>query len=268
MKAIHLSLCLAIAAACTLSANQSLATIIDDFNSGDIVLNFEFDDDAGTQIPSLVNSGSEGGSFDTDSDNDDVVANGSGQLDASGKANTSFGSNYVDTSGRDSGRVIALYDVSWAFDETVYDSSQDEEFRLTLIRSDPRSTFVTAEIFFRRTSETEVTLFGNGTGTGATDTDDIILGSSGSPLTILDVDLDANAFDLYTSADGGASFVLAGSGTTDPSRGIESVRLVLNEDFSDDTLLIERFAVSYVPEPATALLAGLATLAMVGRRRG
>ncbi len=241
------------------------ATILDDFNSGNILVDFTFDDAQGTQIPSTVNSGTTGAPFDSDSDTDDVVTNGTGQLSAGAKANTNFGSNYVDIPGLSSGRVIGLFDVFWEFDESIYDPSQDEEFRLTLITNDPRSTFVTGEIFFQRTSATEVTLFGNGVGTGSMDTPDTILGSSGNLLVMLDVDLDADTLELFISSDGGSTFASGGTGLIDPSRGVESVRLVINEDYSDDSLLIDRFAVSYIPEPSS--LAVVTVLACLGCRR-
>lgn len=258
----------ALALATLCCAPPALASILSDFNAGTIVTDFTFDDALSTQIPDLANSGTAPGQFDSDTDSEDVVANGAGQLDVSGKANTSFGSNYVDLPTISSGRAIALFDVSWSFDESVFDSAQDEEFRLTLITNDPRSTFVTAEIFFRRTSATEVTLFGNGVGTGSSDTPDTVLGSSGDLLTLIDVDLDADVFELWFSSDDGASFTSGGTGMLDPTRGIESIRLVLNEDFSDDSLLIDRFALS-IPEPATALLVTLSCVTFLsGRRHG
>ncbi len=248
-----------------LLATNVEANILDDFNSGKIVADFSFDDPSGTQIPDTFNSAVGGGSFDVDTDNDDVVTNDTGQLDASGKANTEFGSNYVDLASFNTGRVIGLFDVSWAFDESVYDPAQDEEFRLTLIQFDPRSTFVTSEIFFTRTSATEVTLLGNGVGPGATDTPDTILGSSGNLLTMIDTNLDTGVFELFASTDGGVNFSSLGTGTTDPTRGISSVRLVINEDYTGDRLLIDRFAVSVIPEPASVMVLaiGLATLGAI-----
>ncbi|MEQ9459525.1 MAG: PEP-CTERM sorting domain-containing protein [Phycisphaeraceae bacterium] len=242
------------------------ASVLDDFNSGILVADFLFDDVAGTTIDGAANSANPLATFDVDADSADVVTNGSGQLDASLKANTAFGSNYVDLDAIDSGRVIALMDVTYSFDDQIFDSAQDEEFRLTLITNDPRSTFVTAEIFFQRTSATEVTLYGNGVGTGASDTPDVILAGGARVLTLLDVDLDADVFELFYSFNDGATFTSAGTGTLDPTRGIESVRMVLNEDFSNDTLLIDRFAVAIIPEPASVALLGLGGL-MLGRRR-
>lgn len=246
-------------------ATVAQANILDDFNTGIILADFQFDDVAGTDIISAVNSAGPD-MFDFDADSEDVVTNGLGQLDASFKANTDFGTNYVDLTTINGGRAIALYDVSWAFDESVYDPAQDEEFRLTLISFDPRSTFVTAEIFFTRTSATEVTLYGNGVGTGSSDTPDTVLGSSGDLLVMMDVNLTADVFEMWASSDDGVSFTSLGTGTLDSARNIESLRLVLNEDFSDDTLLINRFAVA-VPEPTALVLAVMGGLLALGRTR-
>lgn len=243
------------------------ANVLDDFNSGVLVADFLFDDPAGTEIHEALNSADPAAFFDVDADVAGVVTTGSGFLDVSTKANTSFGSSYVDLDPIDSGRVIALMDVRYGFDETIYDPSQDEEFRLTLIQFDPRSTFVTAEIFAQRTSATEVTLFGNGVGTGSVDSPDIILSSNETLMALLDVDLDSSTFELFYSLNSGASFVSGGTGLLDPTRGIESLRLVLNEDFSDDALVIDRVALSVVPEPASLALLGFGGLALM-RRHG
>ncbi|BCX48214.1 hypothetical protein HAHE_21220 [Haloferula helveola] len=243
------------------------ATVLTDFNSGNIVTDFEFNDAAGTTIENTVNTGTEGGSWDTDGDLAGTSTNGAGQFDASGKANTDFGSVYVDINGINSGRVLALFHVSWSFDDAIYDPAQDEEFRLSLITFDPRSTFVTAETFFTRTGADEVTMYGNAVGTGASDTPDVFFGGSGSLLTIFDIDLDAATAELFYSSDGGANFSSAGVATLDPTRGIESVRLVLNEDYSDDSLLIERAAVSVIPEPSVAVLGLLGLVPFFRRRR-
>lgn len=264
----RLPVVLLLGAITAIATSDARATILDDFNAGTLVTDFQFDDALGTPIESTVNSADPGATFDTDADFGGAATNGSGQFDGSGKANTDFGSVYSDLAGITSGRVLGLFDVSWEFDEGVYDPAEDEEFRLTLITFDPRSTFVTGETFFTRTSATEVELVGNAVGTGSSDTPAVIFGSSGSLLTILDVNLDADTLELWYSSDGGASFTSAGVGLLDPTRGIESVRLVLNEDFADDSLLIERFAVAIaIPEPATGLVVLLGGMLVASRRQ-
>jgi hypothetical protein len=266
MKTRCIALLTALAAFANYTASAP-ADILDQFNAGTLIADFQFNDAANTQIESALNSVNPLAFFDDDADNDGVVTNGSGQLDVSGKDNTELGTQYVDLAGITSGRVLSWFEVSWDFDELVYDAAQDEEFRLTLIEFDPRSTFVTGETFFTRTSATEVELVGNAVGTGSADTASVIFGSSGSLLTILDANLSAKTLDLYYSADGGASFAQLGGGLLDPTRGIESFRLVLNEDFSDDSLLIERVAVAVIPEPTTFALTGLTAIMLLGVRR-
>ncbi|TWT90310.1 hypothetical protein Mal64_06950 [Pseudobythopirellula maris] len=264
----HLTAGAAALAALLCLAQAAQAAILDDFNAGELIADFQFDDADGTALDAAANSVDPLALFDNDSDNDNVVTNGLGQLDASGKDNTAFGSNYVDIGAISYGRAIGLFDVSWDFDESVYDGAQDEEFRLTLVQFDPRSTFVTGETFFTRTSATEVTLTGNAVGTGSVDTSDAVFGSTGDMLTLIDVNLDESTLDLWYSIDDGVSFTLLGGGVLDPNRGIESLRVVLNEDFSNDTLLIERVALSFiVPEPTSAAIACMALTALIGRRQ-
>lgn len=270
MSAASLPRLLSVGIACLVLAAgaRSDAAILDDFNAGTLLVDFQFDDAVGTDIPGAANSVDPLATFDVDADAEDVVTNGVGQLNVSPKANTAFGSNYVDISEVAYGRVIGLFDVFWEFDESVYDPAQDEEFRMTLVQFDPRSTFVTGETFFTRISATEVELVGNAVGTGSVDTAAAVLGSSGDLLTLIDVNLDANTLDVYYSSDDGASFTQLGNGELDPTRGIESLRLVLNEDFSDDSLLIDRFAASWiVPEPASMAVASIAAVGLLGARR-
>ncbi len=250
-----------------LLTNAAVGTVLTDFNSGSVVADFLFDDVNGTSIESTVNSANGSLTWDTDLDMGGATTNGSGQFDGSGKANTEFASVYVDVATITTGRVIALFEVSWDFNQTIYNPAEDEEFRLSLITFDPRSTFVTTEIYFQRTSAEQVTLFGNAVGTGASDTPNVVFGASGSLLTLFDVDLDADTAELFYSSDSGASFTSAGSAALDPGRGVDSLRLVLNEDFGDDTLLIERVALSVVPEPSALMLVLTGLLPLLNRRR-
>lgn len=249
-------------------ADLARASILTEFNNATLVADFQFDDALGTPIESTANSVDPLALWDTDADFGGAATNGAGQFDAVGKNNTELGTVYVDTPSISSGVVYALFDVSWSFDESIYVGAQDEEFRLSLIQFDPRSTFVTAETFFTRTSATEVELYGNAVGTGATDTPDLVLGSSGDLLTILRADLGSSTFELFYSADDGLTFSSAGSGVLDPTRGIESIRFVLNEDFSNDGLTVDRIAFAYVPEPMATTLAllGVAVFASASRR--
>ncbi len=242
------------------------ATPLDDFNAGTLVANFLFDEPNGTALTGVVSTVNPAAQFDDDADLAGAATNGLGQFDASGKNNTDFASNYVDIDAITTGTVYGLFEVSWDFDVNVFDPAQDEEFRLSLITFDPRSTFVTGETFFTRTSATQVELVGNAVGTGSADTPAALFGSAGSLLTILEADLDNSTLTLSYSSDGGASFTTLAPGTLDPTRGVESLRLVLNEDFSNDILLIERFALSVVPEPATTATLLVVAAGLLRRR--
>jgi hypothetical protein len=251
------------------AADVATASILTTFNNSIPIADFKFNDAAGTAIEATANSATPGMNFDVNAPLAGVVTNGVGQLDATPKSNIDLGSTYINLPGMTTGRVLGLFELSWDFDELIYDAAQDEEMRISIVSNDPRSTFVTAETFFTRTSATAVSLRGNALGTGATATSTLVLGSSvPRMLTILDADLDADTYTLHYSTDGGASFLTLGPAALDPARGVESLRLVLNESFADDTVLIERVAFAVVPEPMTTALAaiGMVASALVSRR--
>ena len=265
---------IAVALSVVISATAAQATILDDFNNGNIITEFNFDDAQGTEIPDTFNSGSLGGSFDTDGDTAGVVTTGTGVLDASTKANTAFGSHYVDLPTISEGRIISLADITWDFDESVYDDTQEEEFRLTMISNDPRGTFTTTQIFFERTSATEWTLFGDTAGAGGVDTSpDIVFGSSGSAIVLIDLDIQSRVFELWYSTDGGTSFLSGGTGMTGDFNGttpgntrpVSSFRIVLNEDFSDDVFTVNRVGLS-IPEPSALVLLAAGFFGLARRR--
>ena len=69
---------------------------------------FQFGDPAGTLIEEAANSANPGNMFDIDSDNDAVMTNGLGQLNASLKNNTLFGTNYVDNDPLTTGTIYGV----------------------------------------------------------------------------------------------------------------------------------------------------------------
>jgi hypothetical protein len=251
------------------AADNASASILTTFNNSIPIADFTFNDAAGTAIELAANSATPGMNFDAHAPLSGVLTNGLGQLDATPKSNIDLGSTYIDLPGMTTGRVLGLFELSWDFDVLIYDPAQDEEMRISLTSNNPRGTVITAETFFTRTSANDVSLRGNAIGTGATATSTLVLGSSvPRMLTILDADLDADTYTLHYSTDGGATFLTLGPAALDPARGVESLRLVLNESFADDTVLIERVAFAVVPEPMTTTLAaiGVAALALVSRR--
>jgi hypothetical protein len=250
------------------TAAPATAGILDVFNASTLIADFQFNDAAGTAIEAAQNTATPGMNFDVNAPLAGVVTNGLGQLDATPKSNIDLGSTYIDLPGVTTGRVLGLLELSWDFDESVYDPAQDEEMRISLTNNDPRGTQITAETFFTRTSATEVSLRGNAIGTGAAATSTVVFGSSvPRMLTILDADLDADTYSLHYSTDGGATFLTLGPAALDPARGVEALRLVLNESFADDTVLVERVAFAVVPEPAAALLAAVGAAVALSSRR-
>jgi hypothetical protein len=215
-----------------------------------ILEEFLFNDAGGTLLEEAENNINPSHLFDADGDTIAVATNGLGQLNASLKANPDFGSNYVDlhpgvTTPLTTGRYYGVMELTWDF-QSVLDPAENEEIRFSFINADPRSTFVTVEWEIQREDDNTLTIFGNAIGTGSSDTGVTVL--NGGSLTqndkfvaVIDADLDNDVYEILFSNNAGSSFQSAGTGTLDPARGIESLRLVLNNDLSNDNVLIDRF---------------------------
>lgn len=264
--------CMMVAAVVGVSTSLSVrAAILEDV---------PFNDISGTEIEDAANVAT-GHQFDADTDLAGVVTNGAGQLNASLKSNTEFGSTYIDIDDVSTGRLWGVMELTWDFDPNSLDTAENEEIRISLIQFDPRSTFVTSEFEIQREDDNTVTIFGNAVGTGSVDP-----GSATVPMTqaqtfiaIIAVDLDADVTEVYYSTDAGTSFNILGGGVLDPARGVASMRLVLNNDLSQDSVLIDRIyladenpypnLIPTLPEPTSAALLGLGGLALCrkpGRR--
>jgi len=255
-----------------LASDAICAGIVEDLSNAKIVEDFLFDDVAGTQIQSAANSANPGNLFDEDADDNAVVTNGVGQLNASLKDNVEFGTNYVDTAAISSGRVLGVMELTWAFDSASLDAAENEEIRISLIQNDPRSTFVTAEWEIQREDDNTLTILGNAVGTGSTDLGPVVLNGgslsqSAKFIAVLDADLDNSIYYVHYSNDAGASFTTLGPADLDPTRGVESLRMTLNNDLSQDNVLIDRVYLATIPEPATCALAGLALVGLLAIRR-
>lgn len=253
-------------------AETASAGIISDLASATILEDFHFDDANGTVLTAAANSASSH-LWDEDADTVDVKTNGAGQLDASLKANVEFGTNYVDSADFTTGRVLGVMELTWDFNSSTLDTAENEEIRISLIQNDPRSTFVTAEWEIQREDDNTVTILGNGVGTGATDLGPVLLNGgsltqSAKFIAVVDANLNTDTYRIFYSNDGGTSFTSLGTGNLDPTRGVASLRMTLNNDLSGDNVLIDRVYLAYIPEPASGLLmaVGLA-LAAVWRRR-
>jgi len=247
-----------------------------DLTNATIIEDFRFADPAGTGLPAAANAAGTGHLFDGDVDTAYVATTGMGQLDASLKANTNFGTNYVDNDVLTpaDGRVLGVMELTWDFESTL-DPSENEEIRLSFMQFDPRTTFVVAEWEIQREDDDTLTILGNGVGAGASDLGPVVLNGgslsqSSTFIAVVDADMATDEYFVHFSSDAGATFTTLGPGQLDPTRDtIESFRLTLNNDLSNDNVLIDRiYLATIIPEPAslTAMMVLSLTLRRVRRR--
>lgn len=252
--------------------NSASAGIISDLANATILEEFLFDDASGTAYDAAANNINAGLLLSTDADLAGVTTNGSGALNASLKSNTAFGSTLVDTAADNStARIFGVMEVTWDFTSTL-DPTENEELRISII--DAGSSFVTAEFEIQREDDDTLTILGNGVGTGSGDIAPVVL--NGGSLTqstkfiaVVDADLSADTFQIHFSSDAGASFTTLTGGVLNADRGLNKMRMVLNNDLSSDNVLVDRIYLAVIPEPASfGLLAmGVVGLAVSRRRR-
>ncbi len=206
---------------------------------------FQFNDTAGTAIEAAVNSINPSVLFSADADNVDVVTNGLGQLDASLKNNDNFGGAFLDIEPElTSGTVYGVMELTWDF-QSILDTTQNEEIRVSLINNDPTGTEITGEFRIVRNDSDQIIINGQAGGTGSSDLPDTIL--NGGSLTQTDkfiavvaADLDASTYEILYSNNAGSSFLSAGTGISATGRIVESMRMTLNNDLLNDNILIDR----------------------------
>ncbi len=244
------------------------AGIADDLANAIIIEEFLFDDIAGTMIPDAANNAGTGHLFDADSDSDPVATNGFGQLNVSLKDNNSFGTHYVDNDDITSGRVLGIMELTWDFDVNVFDPAEDEELRITLINNPPRGTQVTAEVEIQRDDFTVLNITGAATNGDSLGPMALNISQTAKFIAVVDANLDTDMYSVHFSADAGANFTTIGTGAIDPTRGVAALRMVLNENFVGDNVLIDRVALAVVPEPQAAVLVMMALMGLaVGRKQ-
>jgi len=254
-------------------SSSAFADIISDLAIAKIVEDYHFDDDAGTAYDAAANSANPGNFLipDSQGDLDDVTTNGSGALNASLKANNELGTTWSDAKNMTSGRVLGVMELTWNFDPDTLNTAENEEIRISLISEG--ESFVTAEWEIQREDDNTVTILGNGVGTGATDLSPVTLSGgltqSTKFIAVVDADLDNSTYQIHYSADGGTSFTTMGTANLDPARIVDKMRIVLNNDLSGDSVLIDRAYLAHIPEPASVVLMawGLAVAAAWCRRR-
>lgn len=256
-------------------ASSASADIASDLANATILEEFLFDDPSGTVLTAAANNVTSH-PWDEDADTIAVATDGAGQLNASLKANTDFGTNYVDNDviTADGSRILGVMELTWNF-QSVLDPAENEEIRISLIQFDPRSTFVVAEWEIQREDDNTLTILGNAVGTGATDLDPVVL-NGGSLIqqekfvAVIDANMATSEYSVHFSADGGTSFTTLGAGALDPTRDtIDAFRMTLNNDLSGDNVLIDRVYLAKIPEPASLLLTfgGLSIVALRRRTR-
>lgn len=251
-------------------ANPASAGIIDDLAAATIVEDFQFDDPSGTSYDAAANSANPGNLLSTDTTPADlagVATDGGGNLNASLKSNTDFGTTLVDTGDLSTGRVFGVLEATWNF-QSVLDPSENEELRLTLISSGTAG--VLAEFEIQREDDDTLTILGNTV--GGDDIDAVVLNGGSLSQTekfigVVEVDLDADTYQVHYSTDGGTSFTTLGSGATDPTRNLDKMRLVMNNDLSNDRVLIDRVYLAVIPEPASIGLLAIGLIGVAASRR-
>lgn len=217
---------------------------------------FLFNDPAGTAIEAAANNANPGNLLDVDADNLGVVTNGLGQLNASLKSNTAFGTTYVDSAALTTGTIYGVMELTWDF-QSVLDPAENEQIRISLINQDPRNTEITAEIRIERDDNDNIVVNGQAGGTNSTDLPNVTINGGSLSQTdkfigVVAADLDADTYEILYSSDAGASFLSAGTGVMASDRIVESMRLTLNNDLSNDNVLIDRIYLTDV-SPVTSI---------------
>ncbi len=248
---------------------------------------FLFNDPAGTGIVATFNSAPGGDPWYDDLQGDlaGLATNGLGQYSTALKSNLNTGDAFIDVMPDvTGGPVYGVMELSYAFDPLIYDSAEPEEIRLAMLSAATAgSSTIAAEFLIVRTSATELSFSGTAVGTGSMPIPAVTLPgglTAATPLiAVLSANLDAATYTISFSTDAGVSFTTLAGGKMDPARNFLQVRMRLNNDLSQDNVLIDRVAFSTdnpfpgkiptIPEPTTAVLALVCVGAIAaGRRRG
>lgn len=263
---------LIVSCAAIIGSPSATADIMTDLANATIVEDFQFGDLVGTSYDAAFNIANPGNLLSTDTTPSDlagVVTDGLGNLNASLKNNTEFGTTLVDTVDRMSGRVFGVMEMTWDF-QSQLDPAENEEIRISLISSGTAG--ILAEWEVQREDDDTLSMSGNAVGLGSTDVAPVVLNGgslvqSQKFIGVIEANLDANTYQIHYSTDGGGSFSLLGMGTTDPDRNLDKMRIVLNNDLLRDNVLIDRAYFAFIPEPGSFSLIACGLLAIAAKRR-
>ena len=248
-----------------------------------LIEEFLFSDPVGTALPATINSvvGGHPWADDIQGDLNGNTTNGLGQYSLANKSNNELGTALINNAPNiTTGTVYGVMELTWAFDTGSLNTAENEEIRLSIINLDTAgSSSVTAEFAIIRQDDNTVTFSGAAVGTGSAS----IVGStvnttqSSNFIGVVGVNLDTNIYSVYYSADGGGTFSEFSGGLIDTARIAAQVRMVLNNDLSQDSVLIDRVAlythnpypgqIPGVPEPSTVSLVLLSLVGLNGVRR-
>ncbi len=253
------------------TSSAARAGIIEDLANATIVEEFLFDDVEGTGYAAAANNAGTGHLLTPVGSDflNGVATNGAGALDGSLKSNVSFGTATVDNADILSGRVLGVMELTWNFTSAL-DTAENEEIRLSILNAG--TSTVTAEFEIERNDFDQLEIFGtavNGSSIPAVILNGGSLLQSQKFIAVVDVNLDTDRYFVHFSSDGGGSFTTIGPGNIDPVRIGEKLRFGLNNDLSDDNVLIDRIYLATIPEPSSLGLGilGMISLLAIGQRR-
>jgi hypothetical protein len=246
-----------------------------------LIEEFLFDDPSGTALPSTVNSvpGAHAWADDLQGDLAGAATNGLGQYSLAAKTNNELATALVNNDPDiTSGVIYGVMELTWDFDPATLNAAENEEMRLTIINLNTAgSSSVTAEFAIIRQDDNTVAFSGAAVSGTAIAGVPINLTQSTKFIGVVGVNLDADIYSIYLSDDAGTSFTSLTGGTIDPARIGAQLRMVLNNDLSQDDVLIDRVAlythnpypglIIAAPEPSTVALVVLTSMAIAQYRR-
>lgn len=236
-----------------------------------LVVDFEFNETAGTKLIGGVTSSVGGYQWSSTSANfDNVVTDGSGTLDIVYNS-TSLTSASIElaasdqiTSTQNSLARLSVEFAPWSFG--TFDGTP-EQLRFGL--GNTSATNVFALFRFTRTANNEITVVANAGGAGGQSGSNTVLpilegfGNVQTEIVTMILDIDEIADTYGLSYQVGAGPVVPVAGNTGLALGSDRdgkfLRFAIDENFTGDTFGVNRITLEAIPEPASFVLLGLVT---------